>query len=430
MKFKVNNTEVDYVFKHINIPEKDHGLDDGSLVLLMKIDEGLVKSKGDYNKVQEQLNALFVQADPGNRPYISERKYSNQEVELTKKWVKTFLQKKDPTPIALELKQFTDYMNIADGESGGYLVPELLANEINHFVEQGGVARREMRYMPFNGAGSSRVLPTESAGITVQWLDEGESKPLSNIEVGKVTQTLKKVAAIAVLTEELAEDSGVDLIAYLAQRIGEAILTAEDDQFFAGTGTPWTGILNTAGVVNLSLAPGVGPLTMRPESLLALINSVPSGAMAGGKFYMHRQVWAAICARRADAVAEGDTKGSYLVQFPGQGTPPTIWGYPVVTVEALPSLADLGYASDPDNPGDCDPDEPFLIFANLQKTCVYGDKNALRVKLLDQATLVDENEHEISLAQSDMLAVRVHKRVGYCTVLPAGIAVLSSGPAS
>ena len=70
------------------------------------------------------------------------------------------------------------------------------------------------------------------------------------------------------------------------------------------------------------------------------------------------------------------------------------------------------------------------FFGNLQKTCVYGDKQGLRVKMLDQASLYDTNGTLINLAEKDMIALRVHKRVGFVAVLPAGIAVLSTGATS
>ena len=430
IKIKIDNKVIEYDFKHINLTENS-GLDDGSLALLMKIDEALDKSplKKDYDKLQEQINTLFVKAEGEAIGFkYGQHNVSKEEKNLTVKWIRTFLQKKDTTPIDLELKAYTDYMDTEiTGSAGGYLIPELLANEIAHFVEQGGIARKEMRYMPFGAAGNTRVLPTESSGVNVTWISEGETKAISNITVGKVTQTLEKLAAISVLTEELAEDTGVDLIAYLAQRLGEAIATAEDDAFFVGTGTPWTGILNDPLVPALSLAAGVGPLNMRPEALLAMINSVPSGAMNGAKFYMNRQVWGALASRRADSVAEGDSKGVYLVQTPSQGSPGNIWGYPVVLVEALPALTDLGYGEDDT---DCDPDQPFMFFGNLQKCCVYGDKKGLRIKILTEATLTDGEENSVSLAQSDMVAIRCFKRVGYCTTLPSGIVILNTGSAS
>jgi HK97 family phage major capsid protein len=467
LKFKIGDKEVEYDFKHINIPEKDHGLDDGSLALLMKIDEGLVKSKEgivekknlddlkkemydtietvkkdfNYEKLQEQLNAIFVYLEEkGLKPSATPEERKFAEKQLNQKWLRAML-KKDESKMreaAKEIKQrfqsamepimhlgpSTDEIDV-DYSQGGYLVPTLFTNEIYRFAEQGGIARREFAYMPFVGAGNTRDLHRLLTNVTVGWVDEGEEKPKTKPTTAKVQQTLKTLAAITIFTEDIVEDAAVDLISFCSQLLGEAIAAEEDNQFFSGTGAPWTGIINDAAIVHFNLAAGVGPLDMRPESLLALTVAIPVNAVPGAKFYMHRSVWAAICARRSDAVAAGDTRGMYLVQQPSQGSPGTVWGYPVVLVEAMPSLTDLGYANEEDT--ECDPEEPFIIFGNLGKCVIYGDKKGLRVRLLDQASVYDDEGNLINLAERDMLALRVHKRVGYVTILPAGIAVLETG---
>ena len=472
LKFKIADKEVEYDFKHINLPEKDHGLDDGSLALLMKIDEGLVKSKEgiiekkdldtlktemqknidevkkdfNYDKLQEQLNAIFVTLeDKGMKPLKDDKTKKAEERDLNAKWVRALVHKdkagmKDiekkllyygMEPI-LHLGGATDEID-EDFTQGGYLIPSLLLAEVNRFVEEGGVARREFRYLPFSGAGNQRYIPTLLTNVTVSWIDEGETKPKTKPTFSRVEQTLKKLAAMVIMTEEIVEDSVIDLVSLCGQLLGEAIAAEEDNQFFAGTGAPWIGILSTAGVVGVQAGPGIGPLNMRPELLLAMTVSIPTGAVPGAKFYMNRQIWAAISARRADAVAEGDAKGQYLVQTPGQSSPGTIWGFPVVLVEAMPSAADLystGDFADFDPDLVCEPDEPFIIFGNLSKCVAYGDKQGIRVKLLDQASVYDENAQLINLAERDMLALRVHKRVGFVVILPGGICVLSTGATS
>ena len=468
MKVKIG--DIEYEFKNIQLPD-DHGFDEGALKLLMKLDEALVKSKegitekkdldilkadlekqikeikADFNfgKFQEQLNAIFVKlADAGIRPLASKEENQRKEKELNGKWLRSFL-KKDKVEFAKvekELKTLEPLMHLGpatgtestdigeDYTQGGYLVPSLLLAEVNRFVIDGGIARRDMRYLPFSGPGNSRYIPTLLTNVTVSWIDEGEAKPKTKPYISRVEQTLKKVAAMVILTEEIVEDTVIDLVSFCGQLIGEAIAAEEDDQFFSGTGAPWTGIINDATITALALAPGVGPLAMRPEALLALTVTIPTGAVKGAKYYMNRQVWAAISARRSDAVAEGDAKGTYLVQTPGQSSPGTIWGFPVVLSEALPSLTDLGYAVGADYDADCDPDEPFLFFGNLGKCCAYGDKQGIRVKLLDQASVYDDNDTLINLAEQDMIALRVHKRVGYVTILPDGIVILQTGPSS
>jgi HK97 family phage major capsid protein len=364
-----------YEFKKMKLPE-NHNFDAEHMKFLETIDKGLTNtaSPEEIQKLQKQINDMFIEiAKAGMRPLNGGGKRSPVEYELNRKWIQNFFRGKDTTPVMMELKQagFENYMSTGDLESGGYLVPSLLQAEIANVVIEGGIARREMRYLPFGAAGNSRGLPVEKTGVSVAWVDEANPKPLTKIVLSKAIQTLKKLAAIAVITDELLEDSAVDLVAYLARKIGEAIAAEEDNQFFSGTAAPWTGILNNANVVCLSLAASVGPIDMKPEALLALTTAVPSTLTAGAKFYMHRTVWAAICARRADAVSANDTKGVYLVQQPSEGSPGSIWGFPVVLVEAMPSLTDLGYASEDD---DCDPDLPFIIFGNLQKPAYTGIK--------------------------------------------------------
>jgi len=460
---------MDYEFKYIKLPE-GHEFDEAQVKFLQTIDEGFAKSAEgiskkedieaiktefeaklvgmkkdvEFEKLQKQINDVYVELEKkGLKPADTKEQKEQKERDLNQQWIRSLIKKdkegmqkatkelkifQSPMEPILHLGISTDEID-EDFTQGGYLVPEMLLAEVNRFVISGGIARREFRYLPFSGAGNSRYIPTLLTNVVVSWVDEGETKPKTKPTIDRVEQTLKKLAAIVMLTEEIVEDAVINLVSLCGQLIGEAIAAEEDNQFFAGTGAPWTGIINNANVVSVALAAGVGPVDMRPEALLAMTIATPEGAVAGAKFYMHRQVWAAICARRADAVAENDTKGNYLIQQPTQGSPGSIWGFPVVLVEAMPSLTDLGYTLD-EISGDCDPDLPFLIFGNLQKCVAYGDKQGLRVKVLDQASVYDDNDNLINLAERDMIALRVHKRVGYVIILPGGICVLSTGAAS
>jgi HK97 family phage major capsid protein len=117
------------------------------------------------------------------RPLNGGGKRSPVEYELNRKWIQNFFRGKDTTPVMMELKQagFENYMSTGDLESGGYLVPSLLQAEIANVVIEGGIARREMRYLPFGAAGNSRGLPVEKTGVSVAWVDEANPKPLTKI---------------------------------------------------------------------------------------------------------------------------------------------------------------------------------------------------------------------------------------------------------
>jgi HK97 family phage major capsid protein len=422
MKIKVKGIE--YELKYISLPD-NHGFDDSSLALLVKFDEAVGKSRDGF---QDQLNAAFVAIEnKGMRTYGSDIAQSNpRQVELTAKWIRNFFQKKDTSAVEMELKQFqtkdfNDFLDTTDATTGGYLVPELLAAEVFRVVEENGFARRDMRYLPFSGPGNSRKLPIEGTGLTLSWIDEMEKKPLSNITFDQVSQTLGKLACISVMSEELIEDSAINLIEYVARRAGESIAEEEDSQFFAGAGAPWTGIINTAGCQQVDLGAGNDALIdLTPNDMLNMIFAVSKKYRPGAKFYFSSDVLLSLLKFRADSgQAPGDQSGSYLVGSPMQNIPMTLWGYPISVSDVLPGADDAAT-----------PDTPFAFFGNLQKCAVYGDKGGMRAKILDQATLTDADGYTINLAQVDANALRIMKRVGYCLTLPEGISVLSTGAAS
>jgi len=463
---------MEYEFKYFKLPE-DHEFDEKELKFLQTIDEALVKSaegiskkedietiktefddkikemakEVDFKGLQKQINDVFVELEKKNlKPAETKEQVAAKERVLNSNWLRAVM-KKDRTgveKISKEIKTFQSAMEPImhlgpstdeideDYSQGGYLVPQLLTSEILRFAEEGGVARREFNYLPFNGPGNSRYLHTLLTSVTVSWIDEAEEKPKTKPTTSRIEQTLSKLAAMVIFTEELLEDAAIDWVAYCSPLFGEAIAAEEDNQFFSGTGAPWTGIINNANVVGVALAAGVGPLEMRPEVLLGMPLAIPSTAVPGAKYYMHRSVFAAICARRSDAVSANDVKGNYLVQQPLNGAPGSLWGYPVVLVEAMPSLTDLGYGDGDftELGGDADPDLPFIIFGNLKKCVIYGDKKGIRLQVLDQASVYDDNDNLINLAERDMIALRVHKRVGFLVVLPEGICVLSTGASS
>lgn len=454
---------MNYEFKFMRLPE-NHGFDEDHLKFLETIDRALVEAQNaiskkediekikkeldeklaelrkdlKYEVIQKQLNEIFIKLEGTPIGGLTKEQLKEKERDLNIKWLRALL-KKDENKMKViykEIKGLEPVMHTGVGsddldenfQQGGHFIPSLLAAEVNRFAIEGGVARREFRYLPFSGAGNSRNIPTLLTNVVVDWVEEGAKKSKTKPLIDKVTQSLKTLAAICILTEEIIEDAAIDLVSFVSQLLGEAIAAEEDNQFFSGDGNPWTGIINHPDVVIAPLAAGAGPLEMRPEALLAMTVAIPSTAAEGAKFYMHRTVWAAICSKRADAVTEGDQRGVFLVQEPTGTAPGTIWGYPVVLTDAMPSVSDV---LDEDNKPIAD--QPFIIFGNLQKCCVYGDKQGLRVKVLDQASVTVQDSETpvvINLAERDMVALRVHKRVGYVCVLPQGICVLQTGPSS
>lgn len=302
-----------------------------------------------------------------------------------------------------------------DDAQAGLLIPQELRNEVLRIAQtQYGLARKDMLYLPFSGPGNSRTIPTLGTSVSVFWTGEGAKKRSTQPSFSLVTQTLKKLAAIVPMTEEILEDSLINLNTLLGQLFAEAIAKEEDIQFFAGTGSPWTGILNNGQVNSVTQASG-DATQLTADDLLDMIDATPTGALNGAKFYMHRTVFSVV--RKIK-----DVNGNYIVQAPTAGLPGTIWNQPYELSDAFPALADVATG------------EAYVLFGNLKQGAIFGDKQSIRIKLLDQATVGDTNGAEsgsdtqtsINLAEQDMVALRIVERVGYVVALPKALTVLKA----
>jgi HK97 family phage major capsid protein len=408
---------------------KDKDAQDKKLSAVQEQLQKMAESQ-NYEVMQKQLNNIFEKLNDVNSKPLSEKDATKKEKQLNNRWVKALITKDrdEMKKIQAELKDFEPFMHTGTQtthddylEQGSYLIPELFQAEVNRFVYEAGIARREMRYLPFSGAGNERRIPALTQSVVVEWIDEAGQKGITKPYIGKVTQTLKKLACIVPFTDELLEDSAIDLMSLTAQLIGEAIAIEEDRVFLAGSvlaGDPFDGVINAAGVSTFTLGATELVADLTADDLEQAVLEVPTPARAGAKWYMHPTVFSVLRRIRVSAVAAGDGEGAYLIQSPVGTQPATIWGYPVVLTDELPAAGDVAA------------DEPFMFFANLNRTSVYGDKGGLALKMLDQATLTDSQGNTISLAQNDMTAIRAVKRVGYVNVLPEGICVISAGSAT
>ena len=248
------------------------------------------------------------------------------------------------------------------------------------------------------------------SSVSVFWVNEAGVKPSTKPTFKLVPQVLKKIAAIVPMTEEILDDSAIDIIRLLGELFGEAIALEEDRVFLngdIGAGDPFDGVLRATGVIPVEGPADIDDLTA--DHLLDMIYAVPRMIRNKGKFYLNSTIFAILQKLKAD------TSGVYIVQNPVGNQPGTIWNRPYELVDVLP---DDSVAGD---------EEPVMFYTDLSKTCVYGDKQGIRVKLLDQAIVqsAEESPSDLNLATQDMVAFRIVKRVGYVPVLPQGISVLT-----
>jgi HK97 family phage major capsid protein len=173
--------------------------------------------------------------------------------------------------------------------SGGYLVPQVTASRILELVPSFGQARRYMTIFPM--AGNELLIPKENALPSWNWVNENASITSSKPTVQTITLTPKKGAAIVVISNELLKDANINIAGYVMGKIAQAKGTSEDAQFFAGTGSPFTGVYdpsNTFGSVELTSTTSAGSLVY--QDLLNTIAGIDQNFLTGAAWYFHRTI--------------------------------------------------------------------------------------------------------------------------------------------
>lgn len=302
-------------------------------------------------------------------------------------------------------------MSEGTGSAGGFTVDTELDATIQHLLTDYGVARREMNFIQLS---SNQIdLTNLAVDIDAYWTDEGAAKTSDDVQIGRVTLTLNKLATIVPMTDELIEDSEIDIVDFVTRRIAENISKKEDQAFFDGDGTAafggYTGVLQTAGVNNVDMdATNTAFTDITADDLINMQDATPQGAQAGAKYYMNRTIMSQV--RKLQ-----DTTGQYIYQSPSESGPATIWGKPVVLVEAMPAVAASAIST------------AFVLYGDLRKAATVGVRGGLRIKLSQDATVRNTADSaDINLYVQDQTGLRVVERVGYVVVIATAVTTLTT----
>lgn len=389
--------------------DDDNGDDDGVKAELKSLLEG-VEDK-TYNKVLKKVDEFMKEEKEKMAKKIGA--YSEKKIDKTRelsakvKGMMTAILKKDDTL----LKEMTT--DATGTPYAGYTVDSELSAEIRHLMTEYGVAAREMMSITLSkGDLKANDLMTD---VSVNWTDETGSILSSEVVLGQETLALKKLTAIVALTSELMEDTEIDLFSFVAGRVAEGFAKKIDLAFFKGDGTStygsFTGILENASVNTVSMT-GATFASIDADDLLDMRDATPQGALSNSKYYMHRTIRSYIRKLKA-------TDGTYIYQEPSAGGPATIWGDPVVEVEAMPSKTDTAAETG------------FVIFGDLKKACIYATKGQMKAKRFDAGIVRNVADGgDINLITSDREAVRWTTRVGYIVILPKAITILKTAESS
>ena len=280
---------------------------------------------------------------------------------------------------------------------GGYFVPAEFKAQVIYTIEQYGIARKVCTVIPF--ASDNLTIPSVTTSVSIAWPGEGTAPSYTKPVLSNVTMAVKKMMALIPVTNELLADSAINVNSLLLKLIGEAVACEEDRLVLAGNtgaGDAFSGVLTDATNIKTMDSGDTTFVKVNSDYLSDMISQTPTKYQAGCKFYLHRTLLNVIRKLK-------DDEGRYIWQSPSEGAPGTIWGYPYITHEQMPSTSTSSQ-----------PGKAFIIFGNL-KYVYFGDREKMSI---------DSTPHY--LFSTDEILLRYKERISIKVAEPGGICILKT----
>lgn len=371
-------------------------------------------NKEEFDKLTAELvsnsvkKALQEEMDNIDRKFqihpemSADEKKKQLDAEQTERFVNLFkfAAKKDwgkAREVEAQIKS-NDSLNETTDADGGYFVPAVTKAQILRLIPTYGQARNEMSVIPM-GKTDTLNIPSKLTGVSVNWVNEASTITSSHPTFSYIQLVAKKLAGLTSMSNELLMDANVDIVNYVVSLFAEAIGAEEDAQFFAGTGSPMSGIFlgtNTFGKEQF-VADSDG---FTYDNLRDAIYGIDQNYIKGAKWYAHRT----IVSKLRGILDQNDLP---LFVDANAGGLPTLMGYPVKMIENCPTSAATTAGL------------PLLVLGNFKNSFI-GSKMDVRIAFSDSAT-VDAD----SMFQYDLSAIRLITRVAFNKGLTGAYSAIS-----
>jgi HK97 family phage major capsid protein len=272
---------------------------------------------------------------------------------------------------------------------GGYLVRPQVERQIVQARELDNVLRGLCSKL--NVTTNSIQLDQLGLTTTAGWVAELAQKPeTTGMTLATVTASVFTAAGLATISNQLLADSNPAVDGLATADLAKRLVALEETAFIAGTGTGQPlGILNTPGIA-------ATPLTSATvidllDAILDAIGAVETNHGAPSAILLHPRTWTRILKSR-------DALGAFYIDPSGgpqdprtglRGPTKSLWGYPVVTSNRIPTNLGAG--------------------TNESRVVVADFREAL---ILDrQGITVDESRHVYFTTNQTVF--RAEERVGF-----------------
>ena len=270
----------------------------------------------------------------------------------------------------IQLKGHTEGVNSA----GGYLVPDEFSDQLVSLREQFGVFRSNAHIEPM-GSDTKRI-PRRDSTVAASFVGEATAGSESQQVFSQINLVAKKLMVLTKISNELNEDSLINLGDSIAGEIAYAFSTKEDQCGFNGDGTSTfggiVGVTEAMGAAGTIESTGVDCASVTLANLHSMMGALPTYAdTPNAKWYMHKSVFSAIVERLV--YASGGVTARELSEG-AAGT--TAFGYPVVFTQVLPTQASVDATGNGAN---------VMLFGDLSICGYMGDRRSNTISFSDSA---------------------------------------------
>lgn len=247
--------------------------------------------------------------------------------------------------------------NLTTAADGGNVVPTEFLNKVIMLLNETSMIFQEAFVLPMTSG--KRDIPRGATNPSVGWITEAGTMTHNKPTFGKVSQIAKTIFSLVELTNELLEDSAIDLENYIAFLVAQAVALEVERVGFAGdtdNSDPFNGVLNTSGIVSVAMEGA----SLDFNDMVELTHGGSEAYAMGAKVFTSRQGLKKLMKLRNEA-------GDPIWNPPAGNVPATINGEAYRISSQIP--VNLGTGQD----------ETAAIFGNLKKYLIVSPRNSMEL---------------------------------------------------
>jgi len=301
-------------------------------------------------------------------------------------------------PTDEEIKALVGTPLRSDAATGQYLAPQAYTNEIWRIAQAASMISPVITHIPM--INRKITLPRQVANMSfTKVTNQITAKTETNPTFTTFDLDANTYAAWMTLTEELMEDSQIELVGFFSKLFGEAWGVTFDNETINDASY---GLLTVSGTVAMAMPTGkTDGSAVSWTDMNNMQTQIPVSVRAGAGYIMHSETFNVVCNMH-------NAQGDPIYRQPwNPTTPATINGKPYWICDAMPALSDQTAG------------KPVMAYGN-PANMVSGDRIGMEIKFFNQT---------IQAVQYDQVFLRARIRKAQNVALPGAFCILSTAAA-